>query len=528
MTGFQTAQEWMAAAATAAVAAPLIGAAGVSFLTGRRSPRVAAVTAAATSLVAGLCLAGVWLVSDGTPLAAGPSLEGGRLLFVDGLGAALVPYVALIATAIFLVKPRRMLDAAGIQRTLIGLAATLAMFVTSHPVALVLLWIATAFPTWRATRITPGGRPAARVFAIYMSTAVVCMTVGTAMLVADPPWERFSGGIGITGGWLVAIAVMIRKGIWPFHSWYPALFSGAPMSTALLATMPQVASYTAVRLLVGHADGVPHELEMLAILALVTAVYGAALALRQPDLQGFIGAFSMSQSALVLSGLSGSLPMELTGAFCVWISSGLAITGIGLVSWAIESRAGNVSLEQLQGRFWDAPALAAFFLLFGMAAIGLPGTLSFVAYDLIVAGSLDMHIAAGLMVIMSTVLGGIAVMRCWFQVFGGRREVDAPVHAVLRRERAPLTALIAGLFALGLWPGPLVQSLDKAAERILRVPESHTVPASTPDQLERASSSGVSPTTRSNAAASSPIRDPSTGTKSTVTLARLPSSGSRR
>jgi NADH-quinone oxidoreductase subunit M len=308
------------------------------------------------------------------------------------------------------------------------------------------------------------------VFAVYMTAAVSCMAVGTCLLVADPPWERSSGAVGMAGGWLVAVAVMIRKGIVPFHSWYPALFAGAPMSTALRATQPQVAAYTAVRLLVGHADGVPHELQLLSALALVTSVYGAALALVQRELRGFIGALAMSQSALVLAGLSGTLPMELTGAFCVWISGGLALTGIGLVTWALESRAGTIPLDTLQGRFWDAPSLAAFFLLFGMAAIGFPGTLSFVADDLIVSGSLDQNMFAGLMVIASTVLGGIAVMRCWFTVFGGPTATDHPQHAILPRERASFTILLAVLFGLGLWPGPLVRSLDRAAGQILRRP----------------------------------------------------------
>jgi NADH-quinone oxidoreductase subunit M len=469
MTALQTDHVGMILAASAAVAAPLVGAVAASFGRTVSTLRVVAVTSSATSLLAGVCLAGAWQTGNGRPLTYGHVLEGGQLIFIDGLGSMLVPYASFIATAILLVAPRRMLDAGGVRRALSGLAATLALFVTSHPVALVMLWIATAYPTWRSTRVTPGGRPAARVFAIYMSSALLCMAIGTGMLVADPPWGRFSGVVGTTGGWLVAVAVMIRKGIVPFHSWYPALFTGAPMSTALLATMPQVASYTAVRLLVGHADGVPHELEMLAVCALLTAVYAAALAIRQRELRGFLGAFSMSQSALVLSGLSASQPLELTGAFCVWISSGLAITGIGLVSWTLESRAGDVWLDRFQGRFQDAPALAAFFLLFGMASIGLPGTLSFVSYDLIVAGSLDMHVTAGLMVIASSVLCGIAVMRCWLQVFGGHRDADAPRHAVLGRERIPLTALIAALFSLGMWPGPLVQSLDRAAGQILRV-----------------------------------------------------------
>lgn len=462
-------QEWLLSGVVAAVGAPLVGAGVAATGLANRWLRPLALAVSGVVLVVSIALAAAVQAADGAPLTWGESLGGGRLVYVDGLGAALLAYAALVSAAIVLVAPRRMLDAASVRRMLLGFAATLALFATSHPLALVVLWIVTAQPTWRSARTTPGGRPAARVFAVYMTAALACMAAGTCMLVADPPWERSSGPLGVAGGWLVAAAVMIRKGIFPFHSWYPALFSGAALSTALRATQPQVAAYTAVRLLVGHADGVPHELEVLSLLALVTAVYGGALALVQRDLRGFLGALAMSQSALVLAGLSGRLPMELTGAFCVWISSGLAITGIGLVAWALESRAGEISLETLQGRFWDAPALAAFFLLFGMASIGFPGTLSFVADDLIVSGSLEENVAAGLMVIASTVLCGIAVMRCWFHVFGGPTGTDNPRHEILPRERVALTALLAVLFGLGLWPGPLVHSFDRAAAQILRV-----------------------------------------------------------
>lgn len=466
--------EWprdgLLAAVAVTVAAPLIGGALAATRLAAGSLRIVVCLASGIALLASLFVVAGMQAVDGAPLAWGDSLGGGQVVYVDGLGAVLLAYTSLLSTAIALVKPRRMLDGRSVRRMLLGLAATLALFATSHPLMLVVLWIATAHSTWRSARGTPGGRASARVFAVYMAAALLCMAVGTCMLIADPPWERASGAVGATGGWLVAVAVMIRKGIVPFHSWYPALFSGATMATALRATQPQVAAYTAVRLLVGHADGLPHELEVLSALALVTAVYGAALALVQRELRGFIGALAMSQSALVLAGLSGTRPLELTGAFCVWISSGLALTGIGLVSWALESRAGDIPLDTLQGRFWDAPALAAFFLLFGMAAIGFPGTLSFVADDLIVSGSVDQSMAAGLLVIASTVLGGIAVMRCWFTVFGGPTATDNPRHEVLRRERVAVTALLAVVVCLGLWPGPLVRSLDRAAELILRRP----------------------------------------------------------
>lgn len=453
---------------------PLIGSIiAASGMCGRHLRHVAvAATLAALLAAGGVTIA--WNLSGGQPVGFGSQLAGGSLVAIDGLTTLLMPYAAFVSLAIVLAAPRRALDAAGVARLLAGTAATLAMFATSHPFTILGLWLVTAAVTWVSARATPGGRGAARVFAIAMTTAMAAMTVGTCLLVSDPPWERASGPLGIAGGWLVAVAVMIRKGIVPFHSWYPALFSGAPMSTALAATMPQVAAYSAVRLLIGHVDhaaGLAPELECLSNLALATAVYGAALALVQRELRGFIGFLAMSQSAMVLAGLSGTLPLELSGALCVWISSGLSLTGIGLVTWALESRAGPIRLDTPQGRFWDAPELAAFFLLFGLAGSGLPGTLSFVADDLIVSGSLDEKLYGGLLVTASTVLSGIAVMRCWFFVFGGPTAPDGPRHAILRREQLALSALLITLFALGLYPGPVVRAIDRAADQLL-----HPVP----------------------------------------------------
>ncbi len=267
---------------------------------------------------------------------------------------------------------------------------------------------------------------------------------------------------------MVAMAVLVREGIVPFQFWYPALYASSPLPVALLATVPQVGSYTAVRLLVGHADGVAGELVTLAHLAPVTAVYGAALALVQRDLRRLIGYLAFSQSALVLAGLAGALPMELAGGLALWIASGLSLTGIGIVAAALEGRAGPLRLDLPQGRFWDAPALAGFFLLFALAGLGLPGTLSFVADDLIVAGSLTDHLHSGILVILATVFAGIAVIRGWFGIFGGPTTVDAPRHDILPRERIGCAILLATIVGLGIVPGPLVKRLEQASAVLLQ------------------------------------------------------------
>jgi len=460
-------EQMLVAAAATSVLAPLVAAVAVPLSTGWVPPRVPAGIGLAVSLAAAVVLAQGWQVGPKAALLLGPRLVGGGLVHVDGLTAILLPLVALVTLAIVLVAPRRALTPESVVRLLLGGFLTAAIMTTSHPAALVVLWVLSLVPTWVSTNSTPGGRPTARAYAIAMVSGSLLFAAGVGLMVIDPPWAARAGTAGAVGGWLVTLAVMIRKGIAPFHSWYPAVFSAAPMSTALAATMPQVASYAAIRLLVGHAEGVRLELIVLSQAALVTAAYGAALAMVQPDVRGLVGMLALSQSAMVLAGLSGGLPMELCGALAIWISSGLALTGIGLVAWALESRAGRLELDTAQGRFADAPALAAFFLLFGLASLGFPGTLSFVADDLIVAGSLGDQPHAGVLVILATVFSGIAVVRGWFRIFGGPATADAVRHQVLRRERIPLIVLLAVLFGLGLWPGPLVRSLEHVAESLL-------------------------------------------------------------
>jgi NADH-quinone oxidoreductase subunit M len=449
------------------VAGPLVAATVMRFPRWRETPRPAAVAGLAVALLAALSIPWMWDADSGA-IEFGSRLGGGSSIHIDGVTAVMLPFVALCLLVVIGTAPRRCLDRRATTWFLVGAAATFALFITAHPALIVVCAALTALPVWRATRDEPGGRPAARVFAWAMVLSLLCLGVGTVMMLADPPWERGCGWIGTAGGWIVAVAVLIREGIVPFQFWYPALYSGAPMPVALLATVPQVGSYTAVRLLVGHADGVAGELVTLAHLAPVTAVYGAALALVQRDLRRLIAYLAFSQSALVLAGLAGTLPMELAGGLALWIASGLSLTGIGIVAASLEGRAGPLRLDLPQGRFWDAPALAGFFLLFALAGIGLPGTLSFVADDLIVAGSLADHLHSGILVILATVFAGIAVIRGWFGIFGGPTTVDSPRHGIVPRERIGFAILLFLVFGFGIAPRPLVRSLEQASTALLK------------------------------------------------------------
>lgn len=458
--------------------------------------RQAALAAAGMALFAAVVAGMAWHGGRGSAVTWGPQLGGGRLLLIDGLSMLLLPFLTVLQFATLAVAPRREFTPKAAARLLTGGGLTGMFFLTGHPLAILALWGATAWTTWSATREAPGGRPAARVYAAAMLVAFTCLAAGILLMLLDPPWVAGSGMLGDAGGWLVAIGVVIRKGIFPFHSWYPVLFSGGPLPTALMATMPQVASFAAIRLLVGHADGVTWELVVLSQLALVTTAYGAALATVQRSLRGLIGTLAMSQSAMVLAGLAGTLPMELSGALCMWISSGLALTGIGLVTWSLESRHGPIAIDSPQGLFRDTPELAGWLLLFGLAGLGFPGTLSFVADDLIVSGSLDDQLHAGLLVIAAHVFSGIALIRAWFHIFGGPGLLTGTGHPAVPRERWAMRSLFCLLLILGLYPGPLVASLERTAASLLG-PDRSAVESSPAERQLRPTSSAVNLSDRS-------------------------------
>jgi NADH-quinone oxidoreductase subunit M len=228
-------------------------------------------------------------------------------------------------------------------------------------------------------------------------------------------------------------------------------------------------AYVAVVLIVPRAS--PDMLRAIAILALGTAVYGAALALVQTSARRACGYLFMSQSALVMAGLDCSSASALAGGLLVWLSAGLAFAGLARSVLVLEARRGRLDLTTYHGGYERMPVLAVTFLAMGLACTGFPGTLGFVGQELLVKGAVDVFPVMGFAVVIASALTGLAVLRMYFSLFCGRPDVRA--HAGLQlgltpREAWTFVALVVALVGLGLAPRPLVDSRFEAGEEILR------------------------------------------------------------
>jgi NADH-quinone oxidoreductase subunit M len=243
------------------------------------------------------------------------------------------------------------------------------------------------------------------------------------------------------------------------------LFDKASFGTALLFAVPLPGVYAAVRLVLPVAP--EWALQGLGVVSLVTAVYTAGLAVVQTEARRFFAFLFLSHASLVLVGLELHTPIALTGALALWLSVALSLTGLGLTLRALEARFGRVSLDRFHGLYDHAPALAVCFLLTGLASVGFPGTLGFVAAELLVDGAVGANLYVGVAVVLAAAVNGIAVVRAYFLLFTGGRHLSSVPLGITRRERVAVLTLAALILGGGLAPQPGVASRHRAAEAVL-------------------------------------------------------------
>ena len=392
------------------------------------------------------------------------------IIRIGTLSAVLLPFAALLWLLTVAVTPRAALDRGGLRRTALATVITLASFLTESGVVLLLL---SAASVWTFLSALPGAAHAyqRRIVAAYLGGSTVLLGVGVALLVGPGVHNTTLQVIGI---WFIVIAALMRKGILPFHAWVPEVFDHGRLGPVILFNAPQVGAYITVVLIVPRASA--DVLRLIAVLALATAMYGAALALVQRSARRACGYLFMSQSALVMAGLDCSSESALAGGLVVWLAAGLAFAALARAVQVLEARRGRLDLITYHGGYDRMPLLAISFLAMGLACTGFPGTLGFVGQELLVNGAVEAFPLMGFAVVIASALTGLAVLRMYFSLFCGRPEALSRADlrfGLTQREAWTFVALMIALIGFGLAPRPLVDSRFAASDDILEQRRMH-------------------------------------------------------
>jgi NADH-quinone oxidoreductase subunit M len=390
---------------------------------------------------------------------------GEAVLRVDRISDVLLPFAAAMWLLTVAVTPRASLDRSGLRRTAVATLLNVASFLTESAVILLVLSALSVW-TFLSALADPAHRYQRRIVAAYLGASTMLFAAGVALVIG--PGAR-SATIETAGLWLIVAAALVRKGIVPFHAWVPEVFDHGRLGPAILFSAPQVGAYMTLVLIVPRAS--PEMLRVIALLALGTAVYGAALALVQTSARRACGYLFMSQSALVMAGLDCTSMAALAGGLLVWLSAGLAFAGLARCVLVLEARRGRLALNTYHGGYERMPLLAISFLAMGLACTGFPGTLGFVGQELLVEGAVGVFPVMGFAIVIASALTGLAVVRMYFALFCGRSDPPTAAGAALglkRREAWTFGALVVVLIGFGLLPGLLADSRFAASREILQ------------------------------------------------------------
>jgi NADH-quinone oxidoreductase subunit M len=448
-----------------AIAVALLGALCVSPL---RSPLRAwrwglAFTAAALACAVLACLGYYLGRANGVEPDRGVHADvlGRQLLRIDELNAPLLPMGALLHFLTALATGRTKMRRYSLSWSLACEAIRLTAFGCAEPWLLVGLLALGTVPGY--VELLNRRKPT-RVYGLHMALFVGLLALGWAFY----PREGHPTQTALAAVTLLA-AVLIRCGAVPAHCWLTDWFEHASFGNALLFVTPLIGVYAAARLALPVAPD--WALRGLGLVSLLTAVYAAGMATVQQEARRFFAYLFLSHTSLVLVGLGLHTPVSLTAALALWVAVALALHGFGLTLRALEARFGRLSLADFHGLYDQSPALTVCFLLTGLASIGFPGTLGFVAAELLVDGAVEVSPYVALAVVLAGALNGIAVVRVYFLLFTGTRHASAVRLRVGPRERLAILTLAALILGGGLFPQPGVLSRYRAALDALRARE---------------------------------------------------------
>jgi NADH-quinone oxidoreductase subunit M len=402
------------------------------------------------------------------------------LLALDALNVALLPTSAGCFLAILLTAGRDRLNSARIAAVLLQLLGVWLLFLAQDIVLMVIGWALSLLPRFvlrRPGRVTPRFdsvvlQGSLVVFAAAVATVVYIATqAGLAhpTSLAELTHARPSSPLAGPAIVLLLVAVAAREGIFPFHGWTPSLAEHrGPVVLAMVAA-PQVGVFTLARVGMMVFPAEVHErIPVVGDVALVAAVYCALAGLGAKSLRRAFGWIVSSQASLVFVGLGMRNTAGVGGAMVLWISVAFCLTGLGIAVARAEARLGTVNLLRWWGLDARAPLLGAAFLVFGLACVGLPGTLGFLSDDMVVSGVLQEHAGVGVAVVLTTGLNAFLVMRAYMRVFCGPADAGNVSTDVRGGERVALVALLALVVGLGVFPQVAVGARQAATEMLLR------------------------------------------------------------
>jgi NADH-quinone oxidoreductase subunit M len=273
--------------------------------------------------------------------------------------------------------------------------------------------------------------------------------------------------------WLFAgfmLAFLVKVPIVPLHTWLPDAHTVAPAagSLDLAGLLLKTGVFGILRFAFPlFPDAANISLPLIAILALAGLYHAAWVAYRQTDIKRLIAYSSVSHLGVVMLGVASGNAIALEGSILLMVCHGITTGALfGMVSM-IRRRTGTRELEKLGGMWKETPVLAAFFLYFSLASLGLPGLANFAGEILVFIGTFQVAPVWASLALGGVVFAAAYMLRMIQGVIWGERPEGREWPDLTWREVLSLIPLAVATLWLGIYPGPLLAHLQVPVQLIL-------------------------------------------------------------
>jgi NADH-quinone oxidoreductase subunit M len=338
---------------------------------------------------------------------------------------------------------------------------------------------------------------------LLMLVAIVVMAwkIGAATGTLSFSYEHLlqnAGTLGTAAPWLFAafaLAFAIKVPIFPLHTWLPDAHVEAPTagSVLLAAIMLKIGTFGFLRYAVPFFPQVafsPMVTRLMVVLAVIGVIYGALVAMVQPDIKKLVAYSSVSHLGFVMLGIWGATVISVQGALMVMISHGISTGALFLLIGMIYERRHTRMIDAYGGIARVVPVFSLILTVVALSSIGLPGLNGFVGEFLVLLGSFAAYPWATGIATTGVIFAAAYLLWALQRMIFNRP--DNPENEGLtdltRRELAVLLPLVVGIVWLGLFPGPVLRRMEPATRRFVETVQPNA--GATTARLDAASTMG--------------------------------------
>src|SRR2546426_2193460 len=314
-----------------------------------------------------------------------------------------------------------------------------------------------------------------------------------------------AAGAGVpqrTALWLFAafsLAFAVKVPMFPLHTWLPDAHVEAPTagSVILAGIMLKMGTFGFLRFALPLFPGAalnPTVRMIILVLAVIGIIYGALVAMVQPDFKKLVAYSSVSHLGFVMLGIFALTLQSVQGALMVMINHGISTGALFLLVGIIYERRHSRLIESYGGIARVVPMFAAILTFVSLSSIGLPGTNGFVGEFLVLVGAFRTHpVAAGIAATGVIVAAAYLLWALQRVIFN---PLDKPENEKLPdltpRELAVLLPLVACIVWIGVYPKPVLDRMEPPARPFI---ESVRPPGPTATAIAPCSSTSRAPGT---------------------------------